>query len=139
MNAFRMYYVNSRCCNHFPSHTVVTVSLAANCRRAGSQLELHPLQRCSVTRGAPPHVSTPLKPAVYRRHSPAARAGSQPALPGVSRARPLVVTSAKRCPTRPASPVAPRPVVLPASSTGARLRCASAILPFYTWRHALFY
>ena len=53
MNAFKTDYVNSRCCSHFPIHTVRTVLLAANSRRAGSQLVLHPSQWRSVTHGAP--------------------------------------------------------------------------------------
>ena len=60
MNAFKIGHVNSRCCNHFPIHTVLTVSLVANNTCAGLQLVLHPLQWRSVARGAPPHVSVPL-------------------------------------------------------------------------------
>ena len=113
------------------------MSLAANNRRAGSQLELHPLQRCSVTCGAPHTSAPPLDRRFTGGTHPTARTGLQPTLPGVSRVRPLTVTSAKRCPTRSASPVAPRPVVLSTSSTGARLRCASAIWPLRVWRHVL--
>ena len=50
MNSFKAAYINSQCCNHFSIHTAHTVSLAANSRRAGSQLELHPLQRSPPTR-----------------------------------------------------------------------------------------
>ena len=78
MNAFKTGFINSRCCNHFPSHTVVTVSLAANCTRAGSQLALHPLQQRSVARGAPPHVSVPPNLAVYRWHTLPRRAPVRP-------------------------------------------------------------
>ena len=59
MNAFKTDYINSRCYNHSPPHTVVTVSPAANCTRAGSQLVPHPLQQRNVARSAPPHISVP--------------------------------------------------------------------------------
>ena len=60
MNAFKTDYVNSRCCSHFPIHTVRTVSLAANSRRAGSQLVLHPFAVTQCHARCPPHVSVPL-------------------------------------------------------------------------------
>ena len=92
----------------------------------------------AASRAVPP---TRQHPPLDRRFTggthPTARTGLQPTLPGVSRVRPLTVTSAKRCPTRSASPVAPRPVVLSTSSTGAQLRCASAIWPLRVWRRVL--
>ena len=70
MNAFKTDYVNSQCSNHFSIHTALTVSLATTSRRAGSQLALHPLQRRSVTHGAPHTPARPFEPAVYQRHTP---------------------------------------------------------------------
>ena len=132
MNAFKAGHMNSDCCDQFPTPTTLIVSLAV----AASAAYPAAVQRHARR---PPHVSMPLEPAVYWQHTPTACASSQLALPGISHARPLTVTSAKRYRTRFASPVAPRPVVLSASSTGARLRCASAIWAFRVWGRVLFH
>ena len=134
MNILETGFINSRYCNHFPIPTGRTVSLAVTSTRAGSQLVLHPLQQCSVARGAPHTSARPLNRRLTGDTRPTARASSQSALPGISRAYPPAVTSAKRCPTRSADPVVPRPAALSASSTGARLRCASAIWLLRVWR-----
>ena len=64
----------------------------------------------AASRAVPPHTSArPLNRRYTGDTHATARAGSQPALPGVSRARPLTVTSASRCPTRFASPSRPDP------------------------------
>ena len=123
----------------FSIHTAHTVSLAANSRRAGSQLELHPLQRCSVTRGAPPHVSTPpLTGGLPVAHAPTARAGSFPALRSITCDCAFTMTSAS-IRFGPPSLLRSRPVVLSAPSTGARLRRVPTISPLQPWRRAPFH
>ena len=139
MSAFKAAYINSQCCNHFSIHTAHTVTLVANSRRAGLQLVLQSLQRCSVTRGASPHVSTSLEPAIHRRHT---RHGTRRFAARVARriARPAAHGDVSiTMPDEIRQPVAPRPVVLSTSSAGARLRCVSAIWPFRVWRRVLFH
>ena len=131
MNAFKAGLINSQCCN---SHSHGSHSVTG-CRS----------WRCTPTavQRRAQHLPTRQHACLNRRFTgnthPTARAGSLPTWPGNLRPRPLTVTSAKQYPTRFASPVAPRPIVLSSSSTGAGLRCVSAIWPFRVWRRVPFH
>ena len=120
-----------------PSHSChsVTGCKLYTCKVAAGPAPPAAMQRHAwypPTRQHPPWTGG-LPAALTPQHAPV----RSPRCPAYRTLRPLMVTSAKRCPTRSASPVAPRPVVLLTSSTGAWLRCALAIWPLRVWRRVL--